>query len=118
MGNGRALLRRFRRGTSSWFRHFLFISLRMGCGRAAVQIQMRDLTGFVETRAAMLSMKPGNKSHWITFAVAHHLNGNHDLAAHALETYEVMQVSRAPDDHPTPPGQHPMCIALKNACLQ
>lgn len=54
---------------------------------------MRDIAGFVETRAAMLQMKPSNKGHWITFAVAHHLNGDHQLAAQALQTYEKMQVT-------------------------
>jgi len=59
---------------------------------ALVQIQMRDIPGFVETRATMLALKASQKSHWISFAVAHHLNGSHQLAAHALKTYEDMQV--------------------------
>lgn len=61
-----------------------------------VQIQMRDITGFVETRTTMLGLKASNKSHWISFAIAHHLNGSHQLAAHALKTYEDMQVALLP----------------------
>ncbi len=57
-----------------------------------MQIQMRDIPGFVETRTAMLAQKASNKSHWISFAIAHHLNGSHQLAAHALKTYADMQV--------------------------
>ena len=53
---------------------------------------MRDIGGFVETRKEMLALKPGQKGHWISFAVAHHLNGDHALAAQALKTYQGMQV--------------------------
>lgn len=53
---------------------------------------MRDMAGFVETRGVMLALKPGQKGHWISFAVAHHLNGDHALAAQALKTYQGMQV--------------------------
>ncbi len=41
---------------------------------------MRDLPGFVDTRQRLLAAKPSNRNHWITFAVAHHINGNHELA--------------------------------------
>ena len=60
------------------------------------QIQMRDISGFVETRTTMLALKASNKSHWISFAIAHHLNGSHQLAAHALKTYADMQVALWP----------------------
>lgn len=36
---------------------------------------MRDLTGFVETRHTLLQQKPAARGNWISFAVAHHLNG-------------------------------------------
>ena len=35
---------------------------------------MRDLSGFVETRQQLLSLKPNHHMNWIGFAVAHHLN--------------------------------------------
>ena len=57
-----------------------------------LQIQLRDIAGFVDTRATMLQLKPGNKSHWISFAIAQHLNGSHDIAAEALKKYEGLQV--------------------------
>ena len=47
----------------------------------------------------MLGLKASNKSHWISFAIAHHLNGSHQLAAHALKTYEDMQVALLPLFH-------------------
>ena len=45
-----------------------------------LQIQLRDLPGFAEARHQLLQLRPGNRANWINFAVAHHLNGNHELA--------------------------------------
>jgi hypothetical protein len=52
------------------------------------QVQMRDLPGFMETRQTLLHLKPGNRTNWISFAIAHHLNGSHDLAVQMLDTFE------------------------------
>jgi hypothetical protein len=41
------------------------------------QAQMRDLSGFVETRQQLLSLKPNHRMNWIGFAVAHHLNSKY-----------------------------------------
>ena len=49
------------------------------------QIQLRDLPGFVEARHQLLLLRPQNRANWINFAVAHHLNGNHELAAQVRE---------------------------------
>ena len=57
-----------------------------------LQVQLRDIAGFVDTRATILQLKPGTKSHWISFAIAHHLNGSHGIAAEALKKYEGLQV--------------------------
>lgn len=43
------------------------------------QAQMRDLTGFVETRQQLLTLKPNHRMNWIGFSVAHHLNSKYDL---------------------------------------
>lgn len=43
------------------------------------QAQMRDLTGFVETRQQLLTLKSNHRMNWIGFAVAHHLNSRYDL---------------------------------------
>ncbi|KAL4856126.1 N-terminal acetyltransferase A complex auxiliary subunit [Chlorella vulgaris] len=50
-------------------------------------IQMRDLPGFLETRQTLLELKSNNKQNWISFAVAHHLNGHHEVAAKVLESF-------------------------------
>lgn len=44
------------------------------------QIQMRDIPGFVDTRYQLLQLKPSNRTHWISFAVAHHLDRNYEVA--------------------------------------
>ena len=54
----------------------------------SLQIQMRDLPGFLETRQTLLELKSGNKHNWISFALAHHLNGHHEVAVKVLESYE------------------------------
>jgi hypothetical protein len=47
----------------------------------SAQVQLRDLPGFVEARHQLLLLRPQARANWINFAVAHHLNGNHELAA-------------------------------------
>ncbi|KAL3138957.1 hypothetical protein ABBQ32_005768 [Trebouxia sp. C0010 RCD-2024] len=58
---------------------------------ALLQIQMRDIPGYVETRQQLLQLKSNAKGHWLGFAVAHHLNGNHALAVQILEAFEQTQ---------------------------
>lgn len=36
----------------------------------------------------LLKIKPGNRTNWISFAIAHHLNGSHELAVQMLDTFE------------------------------
>ena len=55
---------------------------------ALLQIQMRDYAGFLETRQKLLELKSANRQHWVSFALAHHLNGNFEVAATILDTYE------------------------------
>lgn len=50
------------------------------------QVQTRDLPGFVETRQQLLNLKPSNRAHWVTFAVAHHINGSCEVAAKVRES--------------------------------
>ncbi|KAM5578948.1 N-terminal acetyltransferase A complex auxiliary subunit NAA15 [Rosa sericea] len=61
-----------------------------------LQAQMRDLTGFVETRQQLLTLKPNHRMNWIGFAVSHHLNSNASKAVKILEAYE----GTLEDDHP------------------
>ena len=90
-----------------------------------LQIQMRELPGFLvrrprnasaggtradpcarspaqETRRKMLELKANQRNNWMGFALAHHLRGQYDQAAHVLQTYEGTETPvRAP---PSPPA--------------
>ncbi|XP_052176449.1 N-terminal acetyltransferase A complex auxiliary subunit NAA15-like isoform X2 [Diospyros lotus] len=61
-----------------------------------LQVQMRDLTGFVETRQQLLTLKPNHRMNWIGFAVAHHINLNASKTIDILEAYE----GTLEDDYP------------------
>lgn len=52
-----------------------------------LQVQMRDLKGFAETRRTLLTLKPNNRNNWIGFAIAHHLVGNYQMAIDIIEKY-------------------------------
>jgi len=52
-----------------------------------LQVQMRDREGYVETRRQLLTMKPSNRNNWIAFAISHHVNGSHEMAASVLDRY-------------------------------
>jgi peptide alpha-N-acetyltransferase len=59
----------------------------------ALQIQMRDVGGFVDTRYRLLQLRSNNRNNWISFAIAHHLDGNHELCVQILSAYESTLVS-------------------------
>lgn len=61
-----------------------------------LQAQMRDLSGFVETRQQLLTLKPNHRMNWIGFAVSQHLNSNGSKAVDILEAYE----GTLEDDYP------------------
>ena len=60
-----------------------------------LQIQMRDLTGFVETRRQLLTLRPAQRTNWIAFAVAHHLVRNYEMCLHVIHAYEKTSGSDA-----------------------
>lgn len=52
------------------------------------QIQMRDLSGFLDTRYRLLQLRSGNRNNWIAFAAGHYLNKNYEVAVQVLTAYE------------------------------
>ena len=56
---------------------------------AQLQIQMRDISGFLESRQRLLELKPTVRQGWVSLALAHHLEGNYDVASVILEQYEA-----------------------------
>ena len=52
-----------------------------------LQIQIRDLSGFAQTRHAILELKPDQKSNWLTFALSKHLLHHIDEAINIIDIY-------------------------------
>eukprot|EP01132_Coremiostelium_polycephalum_P002779 gene2779-3454_t len=52
-----------------------------------VQIYLRDLSGYRESYAALLTMLPNQKGHWIGLIVAYHLLGNYKQALLVLDQF-------------------------------
>jgi peptide alpha-N-acetyltransferase len=52
-----------------------------------LQIQMRDLDGFVTSRNQLLNLKSSFKINWMAFALARHLAGDLDGAIKVIDTY-------------------------------
>ncbi|TQV93863.1 N-terminal acetyltransferase catalytic subunit [Cordyceps javanica] len=55
---------------------------------AALQVQMRDYQGFIQTRNAMLQARPQMRQSWTALALAHHLAGNLAEAENVITTFE------------------------------
>ena len=53
-----------------------------------LQIQMRELGGFAETRRQLLTINSKNRNNWIGFAIAQHYQGDLAMALRVLEAYE------------------------------
>lgn len=59
-----------------------------------LQIQMRDLDGYKETRHQLFILKPGQRQSWIGFAMSYHLLGDYDMAQSVLEEFRKTQQDR------------------------
>ena len=53
-----------------------------------LQIQMRDYTGYCESRKAILTARPQLRQNWTALAVAYHLAGSLESAENVLTRYE------------------------------
>lgn len=56
-----------------------------------LQIQLRDLEGYRDTRYQLLVLKPGQKVSWIGYAMAFHLLKDYDMALKILEEFRKTQ---------------------------
>ena len=52
-----------------------------------LQVQLRDLRGFRDTRLQLLTLRPSSKVHWLTYAVAVHATGDREGAVKVLDGY-------------------------------
>ncbi|XP_051982527.1 N-alpha-acetyltransferase 15, NatA auxiliary subunit-like isoform X2 [Xyrauchen texanus] len=56
-----------------------------------LQIQMRDLEGYRETRYQLLQLRPGQRASWIGYAIAYHLLEDYEMAAKIIEEFRKTQ---------------------------
>jgi len=80
-----------------------------------LQVQMRDLEGFVQTRRHLLQLKATNRNNWFTFAVATHLTGRVDGALGIVEAYEG---TLDPKSSPENDYEHSEMLLYKNLLLE
>ncbi|XP_042625969.1 N-alpha-acetyltransferase 15, NatA auxiliary subunit-like [Cyprinus carpio] len=56
-----------------------------------LQIQMRDLEGYRETRYQLLQLRPAQRASWIGYAIAYHLLEDYEMAAKIVEEFRKTQ---------------------------
>lgn len=56
-----------------------------------LQIQMRDLEGYRETRYQLLKLRPGQRASWIGYAISYHLLKDYNMAFAILEEFRKTQ---------------------------
>ncbi|KAK2165073.1 hypothetical protein LSH36_55g06042 [Paralvinella palmiformis] len=56
-----------------------------------LQIQMRDLEGYRETRYQLLVLRPSQRASWIGYAMSYHLLKDHDMSLKILEEFRKTQ---------------------------
>jgi len=56
-----------------------------------LQIQMRDLEGYKETRHQLFQLRPTQRASWIGFAMSYHLMEDYDMALKILEEFRKTQ---------------------------
>ncbi|KAK3099145.1 hypothetical protein FSP39_000123, partial [Pinctada imbricata] len=62
-----------------------------------LQIQMRDLEGYRDTRYQLLVLRPGQRASWIGYAMSYHLLGDYDMALNILEEFRKTQMPKPLD---------------------
>jgi len=62
-----------------------------------LQIQMRDLDGYKETRYQLFQLRPTQRASWIGFAMSYHLLDDFDMALKILEEFRKTQQKTAYD---------------------
>ncbi|XP_058055500.1 N-alpha-acetyltransferase 15, NatA auxiliary subunit [Anopheles bellator] len=62
-----------------------------------LQIQMRDLEGYRETRHQLFKLRPSQHASWIGFAMSYHLLGDYETAINILESFRASQTTETYD---------------------
>lgn len=77
-----------------------------------LQIQMRDLEGYRDTRYQLFMLRPTQRASWIGFAMAYHLLKDYDMALKILEEFRKTQTKRGYD------YEHSELLLYQNTVLQ
>lgn len=64
-----------------------------------LQIQMRDLEGYRDTRYQLLVLRPAQRASWIGYAMAYHLLKDFSMALRILEEFRKTQSQPKPFDY-------------------
>lgn len=67
-----------------------------------LQIHMRDLVGFRDTRLQILTLRPNHKIHWLSYALALHVCNDHTAAVDVLDSYMDTTLGDADSSSPPP----------------
>ena len=78
-----------------------------------LQVQMRDLPGFVQTRQQLLTLKPTNRNNWFSFALAAHLQKRYGQAVSIIESYEATLEGSPENDY-----EHSEMLLFKNMLIE
>lgn len=62
-----------------------------------LQVHLRDLEGYRETRCTLLQLKSGQRASWIGYAIANHLLKDFEMAFEVLEEFRKTQQNQAAD---------------------
>ncbi|VVC97607.1 unnamed protein product [Leptidea sinapis] len=76
-----------------------------------LQIQMRDLEGYKDTRYQLFVLRPTQRTTWIGFAMSYHLLGEHEMANSILDAFRTNQM-KGPYDY-----EHSELLLYQNMVL-
>ncbi|XP_052228174.1 N-alpha-acetyltransferase 15, NatA auxiliary subunit-like isoform X2 [Dreissena polymorpha] len=62
-----------------------------------LQVQMRDMEGYKETRYQLLVLRPGQRASWIGYAMSFHLLKEYDMALKIIDSFANTQTPKQMD---------------------
>ncbi|XP_014249372.1 N-alpha-acetyltransferase 15, NatA auxiliary subunit-like [Cimex lectularius] len=77
-----------------------------------LQIQMRDLEGYRDTRYQLFMLRPTQRASWISFAMAYHLLKDYEMALKILDSFRKTLVSGCYD------YEHSELLLYQNMVIQ
>ncbi|KAF9355515.1 N-alpha-acetyltransferase 16, NatA auxiliary subunit [Mortierella sp. AD094] len=79
-----------------------------------LQMQMRSLEGYIETRHQLLELRPQNRQYWVAVAIGYQLTGKPELGVKVLTAYE----ETLKDIPSTPDYEHSEMLLYHNTLLE